>query len=137
MPKIIVCIIITKSRDTVAHLDVMNLIQGQIIPAIIFENGLQGQLNELMDTINETMHKTGQPPCPLNIVTFSMFPLCCLSPVFCMEQRNHKKRIKIINDAKQKFNEIYGKFDSARTKFNNGLSIKKFLLTTNLNSRPY
>ena len=108
--------LIIRSRGIVAHLDVMNLIPGQVIPTIIFENGLQGQLNELMDKINETMHKTGQPPCPLNIVTFLMFPMCCLSPVVCMEQRNHNKRIKIINDAKQKFNEIYGKFDSVRMK---------------------
>ena len=83
---------------------------GQKVPDIIIDTDLRGQLNELMDKINETMHITGQPPCPLNIVTVLMFPFCCLSPIVCMDKRNHNKRIKMIDEAKQKFNDNYGNF---------------------------
>ena len=62
-----------------------------------------------MEKINTTMYKTGQPPCPINILTFLMIPFCCLSPVCWMTERNHNKRLDGVNKAKQKFNEDYGK----------------------------
>ena len=89
--------------------DQPHFISGQEIPDIIIEHGLQEHLTEMMETIDKIMRKTGQPPCPLNILTIMMFPLCCLSPVCYIAAKNHNKRLVGITEAKQKFNENYGK----------------------------
>ena len=84
-------------------------VRGQDLPDIIVEKNLGEKLHEFMEKINTTMYKTGQPPCPINILTFLMIPFCCLSPVCWMTERNHNNRLDGVNKAKQKFNEDYGK----------------------------
>ena len=86
-----------------------HFIRGQDLPDIIVEKNLGEKLHEFMEKINTTMYKTGQPPCPINILTFLMIPFCCLSPVCWMTERNHNNRLDGVNKAKQKFNEDYGK----------------------------
>ena len=86
-----------------------HFVRGQDLPDIIVEKDLGEKLHEFMEKINTTMYKTGQPPCPINILTFLMIPFCCLSPVCWMTERNHNKRLDGVNKAKQKFNEDYGK----------------------------
>ena len=86
-----------------------HFVRGQDFPDIIVEKNLGEKLHEFMERINTKMYETGQPPCPINILTFLMIPFCCLSPVCWMTERNHNKRLDGVNKAKQEFNEDYGK----------------------------
>jgi hypothetical protein len=79
-----------------------------------------------MENINTTMYKTGQPPCPINILTFLMIPFCCLSPVCWMTERNHNKRLDGVNKAKQKFNEDYGRTNILSPVFTMNFDIHNF-----------